>query len=101
MEYIPLLLLGVALIVISVQNFKGNISTVKRYNRRKVSEADAPKYGKAMGLGTLIMGASIVLTAVLQMIFDREPIFYVLAAGVLLGLAVMICAQFKYNKGIF
>ena len=101
MEYIPLLLLGAIFIVISVQNFKGNISTVKRYNRRKVSEADAPKYGKAMGLGTLIMGASIVLTAVLQMIFDREPIFYVLAAGVLLGLAVMICAQFKYNKGIF
>lgn len=101
MEYIPLLLLGVILIVISVQNFKGNISTVKQYNRRKVSKADAPKYGKAMGLGTLIMGASIVLTAVLQMIFDQEPIFYVLAAGVVAGLAVMIYAQFKYNRGIF
>ena len=101
MEYIPLLLLGVIFIVISVQNFKGNISTVKQYNRRKVSKADAPKYGKAMGLGTLIMGASIVLTAVLQMIFDQEPIFYVLAAGVVAGLAVMIYAQFKYNRGIF
>ena len=101
MEYIPLLLLGAVLIVISVQNFKGNISTVKRYNRLKVSKAHAPKYGKAMGLGTLIMGASIVLTAVLQMIFDQEPIFYVLAAGVVIGLAVMIYAQFKYNKGIF
>ena len=101
MEYIPLLLLGFSLIVIGVQNFKGNISTVKRYNRRKVSKADVPKYGKAMGLGTLIMGASIVLTAVLQMIFNQEPIFYVLAAGVVIGLAVMIYAQFKYNKGIF
>ena len=101
MEYVLLLLLGVVFIAISVQNFKGNISTVKRYNRRKVSKADAPKYGKAMGLGTLIMGASIVLTAVLQMIFDQEPIFYVLAAGVAIGLAVMIRAQLKYNKGIF
>ena len=54
-----------------------------------------------MGLGTLIMGTSIAATAILQMIFHLEAIFYLLAAGVAVGLAVMIYAQFKYNKGIF
>lgn len=101
MEYILLLVLGAALIVTGICNVKGNISTVHRYNRRRVSKEDAPKYGKAMGLGTLIMGASMVATAVLQMIFDLEAIFYLLAAGVAVGLAVMVYAQFKYNKGIF
>ncbi len=101
MEYILLLLLGATLIVAGIINMKGNISTVHWYNRRKVSKADAPRYGRAMGLGTLIMGASTAATAVLQMIFDREAIFYLLAAGVAVGLTVMVYAQFKYNKGIF
>lgn len=101
MEYILLLLLGATLIVTGIVNIRGNISTVHRYHRRRVSQADAPRYGKAMGLGTLIMGASGVATAVLQMIFDREAIFYLLAAGVAVGLAVMVYAQFKYNQGIF
>lgn len=96
-----MLLAGGVLIVLAVQNFKGNISTIHSYNRRRVSKADAPRYGRAMGLGTLIMGASMAATAVLQMIFDLEAIFYLLAAGVAVGLAVMVYAQFKYNKGIF
>ena len=99
MEYILLLVLGAALIVTGIINIKGNISTVHRHNRRRVSQADAPRYGRAMGLGTLIMGASMAATAVLQMIFDAEPIFYLLAAGVAAGLAVMVYAQFKYNTG--
>ena len=101
MEYILLLLMGTVLIVVAIQNFRGNISMVHRYNRSRVSKEDAPRYGRAMGLGTLIMGASTAVTAVLQMIFDAEPIFYLLAAGVAAGLAVMVYAQFKYNKGIF
>ena len=54
-----------------------------------------------MGLGTVIMGVSSALTAILQLIFDWEPIFYLLAAGVVVGLAIMLYAQFKYNKGLF
>lgn len=96
-----MLLAGGVLIVLAVQNFKGNISTIHSYNRRRVSKADAPRYGRAMGLGTLIMGVCIAVTAVLRMIFDCEAVFYLLAAGVVVGLAIMVYAQFKYNKGIF
>ena len=44
-----------------VVNIKGNISTIHAYNRRNVKEEDIPKYGKAVGTGTLIMGISLVL----------------------------------------
>jgi len=101
MKYIPLLLLGAAIIMMSIINLKGTISTIHWYNRRKVSEADAPKYGKAMGLGTFIIGASLVITAVLQMIFDLESIFYISLFGIIVGIVIMLYAQFKYNKGIF
>ncbi len=101
MEYICLLLFGVLLLIAGIQNLKGNISTIHGYNRRKVSKADAPKYGKAMGLGTSMIGISIVLTGILQMIFDMESIFYLAAVGVAIGLVILLYAQFKYNKGIF
>lgn len=101
MEYILLLGLGLVLMAASVPSLQGNASTIHWYNRRRVSREDAPQYARAMGVGTLIMGVCVAVTAVLQMIFDLEVIFYLLAAGVAVGLAVMIYAQFKYNKGIF
>ena len=55
MGYASLLFLGIIIAAIGVLNFKGDISTIHWYNRWKVSEADAPKYGKAMGLGTIII----------------------------------------------
>jgi len=101
MGYVFLLFLGVIIMILGTINLKGNLSTIHWYNRRKVSETDAPKYGKAMGLGTLIIGASIALTAVLQMIFELEIIFYIIPVGITVGIAIMLYAQFKYNKGIF
>lgn len=101
MKYLSLLFLGIIIMIMGVTNLKGNISTIHWYNRRKVSETDAPKYGKAMGLGTLIIGVSMVITAILQMIFDLECIFYISLTGIIVGLIVMLFAQFKYNKGIF
>lgn len=101
MGYVSLLLLGIIIIALGIINFKGNIETIHRYNRRKVSAADAPKYGKTMGLGTMIIGASILVTAVLQLFFEREALFSIMAAGAVIGAAVMLYAQFKYNQGIF
>ena len=56
MENIMLLILGVFISVMGIVNIKGNISTIHSYNRRKVKEEDIPKYGKAVGTGTLIIG---------------------------------------------
>jgi len=61
MENIMLLILGVFISVMGIVNIKGNISTIHSYNRRKVKEEDIPKYGKAVGTGTLIIGISLVL----------------------------------------
>ena len=61
MENIMLLILGVFISVMGIINIKGNISTIHSYNRRKVKEEDVPKYGKAVGTGTLIIGISLVL----------------------------------------
>ena len=101
MEDILLLVLGIMISVMEVVNITGNISTIHAYNRRRVTEENVPKYGKAMGTGTLIIGAALILGYFLQLAGCPEAVKPVLGAAVLAGLCFMLYAQLKYNKGIF
>ncbi len=83
-----------------VVNIKGNISTIHAYNRRNVKEEDIPKYGKAVGTGTLIMGISLVLGFIASL-WSEEMITYIILIGVVVGLGFILYGQFKYNGGIF
>lgn len=62
MDKLLLLILGIFISALGIVNIKGNISTIHSYNRRKVKEEDVPKYGKAVGTGTLVIGASLALS---------------------------------------
>ena len=97
MEYITMLVLGVFISVIGIVNIKGNISTIHSYNRRKVKEEDIPKYGKAVGTGTLIIGASFVIAFMVSFLSEVMIAFIILPA-VIVGIAFILYAQFKYNK---
>ncbi len=100
MQYLLLLVLGVFISVIGIVNIKGNISTIHSYNRRNVKEDDVPKYGKAVGTGTLIMGISFVLSYVTT--FWSEAIMaFIIIPAIVLGLAFILYGQIKYNHGIF
>ena len=95
-----LLIFGLLLLPLGIVNLMGNISTIHRYNRRKVSQEDAPKYGRLMGIATLIISGSAILTVILQMIFSLD-FSVILLAGAAAGVVLILVAQFKYNKGIF
>ncbi len=62
MDNLNLPILGLLISALGILNIKENISTIHSYNRRKVKEEDVPKYGKAMGIGTLIIGVSFVIS---------------------------------------
>lgn len=101
MEYIILLIFGICITTLGILNLKGNISSIHWYNRLKITEENRKKYGKSMGIGTLIIGICMSITAILQMIFSNENIWYITVVGIVLGLIFMIYGQIKYNKGIF
>ncbi len=101
MENFVLLILGVLISVLGIVNMTGNISTIHSYNRRKVSEEDAPKYGRAVGIGTLIIGVAMLVDFVFVMLDMLAVVPFVLIPAVIIGLAFILYAQFKYNKGIF
>jgi hypothetical protein len=100
MEYITMLVLGILISVLGIVNIKGNISTIHSYNRRKVKEEDIPKYGKAVGTGMLIVGLSFIIGFIVSFWSEVVMAFIILPA-VIVGIAFILYAQFRYNKGIF
>ena len=96
-----MIFLGLILIVIGIFNRKGHISTIHWYNRRKVSEADRPAYGKWMGLGTILCGAGLMAGGIFQY-FAPEGIWSIpVVVGLVIGLGLMLYAQLKFNHGLF
>ena len=96
-----ILIIGIILIFLGFSNFKGNISSIHWYNRRKVSESDIPAYGRCMGSGSMIIGFSLVISSLLELIFSSSVFDYIILFGCAAGAVVMLYGQFKYNKGIF
>ncbi len=95
------LIVGIILLVLGIINMTGNISSIHSYNRKKVKEEDVPKYGKAVGIGTLIIGISLIADFVLVLLDLLIVVPFVLITAIVVGLAFILYAQFKYNKGIF
>lgn len=100
MDNILLLIFGICLSALGIINIKGNISTIHSYNRRNVKEEDIPKYGKAVGTGTLVIGASLILSYLVTF-WNQAAIDYIVFPAMVIGLAFVLYGQFKYNHGIF
>ncbi len=108
MDKIIQIILGVLFIVIGIINRKGNISLLHSYHRKRVSEEDKLPLGKMVGLGMIIIGATLILVGVLSIIENalQESVLstiklIVLAVGLILGLGINLYAINKFNKGIF
>ena len=95
-----LLVFGLLISAIGIVNLKGNVSTVHSYNRRKVKEEDLPKYGRAVGTGTLIMGIALIVSFITTF-WSESLMAFIIIPAFAVGLAFILYAQFKYNKGIF
>ncbi len=100
-KYFVFVAIGVILVALGVGNCKGNLSTIHWYHRRKVIPADLPKYGRCIGFGTIICGASLLATAALELLLNEPKVEAIILAGFAVGLVFMLYGQVKYNKGLF
>ena len=93
--------LGVIFVLLGIFNMCGNIGTIHWYNRRKVTKENQKAYCMFVGLGTAIAGVGIIAGAVIEALGNIAASGLAIGVGVLIGLAVILYAQFKYNKGLF
>ena len=106
--FIGTIVVGIICIVIGVLNMRGNISSIHSYHRHRVSEEDRLPFGRLVGLGTVIIGASVIVFGGLSMVtlLTSSQVYTwigtaVLVVGIALGLGLSFYAMKKYNKGIF
>ena len=98
------IVLGMIIIVIGISNMKGNISLLHSYHRKRVKKEDVYAFGKMVGIGSIIIGITIIIAGVVD--FLLEPAFQyviniILCVGFIPGFIIIFYALFKYNKGIF
>lgn len=101
MEYLFLFIFGIGTVLLGIFNWKGDITSIHWYNRNRVTKENIKKYGKIMGLGTMIIGSSLSVTSILYLLIKKEFVWYVTLVGIVIGFILMIYGQFKYNRGIF
>ena len=98
---LELLGLGTILTVLGIFNMCGNIGSIHWYNRRKVTKENQKAYCMVVGLGTLIIGVCLIVSGIVQALIGIEPSAVIMAIGILVGLTLILYAQFKYNRGLF
>jgi len=101
-------IIGIVCIFLGIQNMRGNINSLHSYHRKRVSEEDRLAFGKKVGLGTIIIGAGIIIFAVFTYIAEKaanEKFVIVgmgfMFIGLIIGSILSFGAMIKYNKGIF
>ena len=101
-------IVGIICILLGIKNTKGDISSLHSYHRSRVKEEDVIPFGRLVGGGTIIVGASIILFSIAGAItyMTNNDIFTVIgtavmAAGIVAGLVVAFYGMKKYNGGIF
>ena len=105
---ISTVIIGIIISAIGAMNMTGNISSLHSYHRKRVSEENKKPFGKLVGLGTLIIGISLIIFGLLTYLTDTSgnPVYTVigtvqLIAFIILGAGLSFYAMKKYNGGIF
>ena len=108
LPFIVCLVLGGFIIVMGAVNMTGNISSLHSYHRHRVTEADRKPFGRLVGLGTVLAGASVAIYGIFLFIYEKTQSdlaiwigMPLLIVGIVAGLVVSFYAMIKYNKGIF
>ena len=76
---------------------KEKISLFHDYHYDKVTEEDKKAFCTVSGIGVLIIGISLLITAGILILTDSPLSFIAFAVGFILGLFMLIYAGAKYN----
>ena len=106
--FITLASIGAIIIILGIINMTGNISSLHWYHRQRVSEEDRLPFGRLVGLGTLIVGLSVLVFSgflIASLLLDFEMLAAI-GSGVMItvmtvGIVITFYAIKKYNGKIF
>ena len=107
-DLITIEIVGILVCVLGILNMSGNISSLHRDHRHRVSEENKKPFGKLVGGGTLIVGVGLIVYGVLTFLAAQAqstPLEFVgigvLISALVIGIVIVFYAMKKYNGGIF
>ena len=102
------LLVGIICVILGISNMRGHIESLHSYHRDRVSEQDRLPFGRKVGLGTVLIGAAIIVFSILSTIsvLTGQQVylwigFGVMITGLVVGTIIAFRAMIRYNGGIF
>ena len=100
--------LGLLICILGIINMTGNVSSLHRYHRHRVTEENRKPFGRLVGLGTLIIGIGLTVFGTLFFIHEKTQLDFLVIVGtvilistIIAGMAISFYAMKKYNGGIF
>ena len=100
---IILFLAAVPMLIISISIYKGKTNLIHDYHQTKVTDKAA--YGRAFGKAMLVAALALLLSGIVGLFGDSEPVAMIAVAvlfvGLSIGIACIVAVQIKYNKGVF
>ena len=91
-------LLGILFIVLGWLIWKKQkMNLIIRYHCDKVREENKEAYCRLAGIGVLLMGLGFLLSGIFTVFFQSVFTFIPMAAGLVIGIALLISAVVKYN----
>ena len=101
-------LVGIICVILGKEMRKGNLFSLHAYHTHRVSQEDRIPFGKAVGLGTILIGAAMMAFSLLgaAAVFAQGDAFWwagaaLLITGLAAGLILIFRSLFRYNNGIF
>ena len=108
LEYIAMAVFGALISVLGIINMTGNVSSLHWYHRQRVTEENRKPFGRLVGIGTLLIGVSMILYSGLYYAYEATGLAILLiisivelCLGIVAGLILSFYAMIKYNGGIF
>ena len=96
------LILGILALVFIVLGYliwkKEKISLLHDYHYNRVSPENKKAFCTMSGLGVILIGLGILITAIIIAATNSSLSFLAFAIGFLIGLALLIFAGMKYNR---
>ena len=97
------ILVAILLFGIGIAIYRGKTELIHDYHQTRVKDKRA--YGKAFGISMLVMASAMLISGIIGLFGDTKIIAMIavsfLAAGLVMGVALIVAVQIKYNKGIF
>ena len=96
------IILGVVGIIFIILGYliwiKEKISLLHDYHYNKVSEEDKKAFCAISGIGVLIIGVGLIVSASLAVIIDSPLSMIPFVVGFVIGIVMLIYAGIRYNR---